>query len=114
MTIKDWLIIYNIKNLEKGVLELSKLGAPKQLITSYQKQLEDAKKGKLNIMYIDKTKNLDFSKIEVVKVEEVVGPKGGNKHLKFNDNIHLFKARHYSYFKQMDINDTTVKVLYES
>ena len=75
MTIKDWLIIYNIKNLEKGVLELSKLGAPKQLIISYQKQLEDAKKGKLNIMYIDKTKNLDFSKIEVVKVEEVVGPK---------------------------------------
>ena len=75
MTIKDWLIIYNIKNLEKGVLELSKLGAPKQLIISYQKQLEDAKKGKLNIMYIEKTKNLDFSKIEVVKVEEVVGPK---------------------------------------
>lgn len=100
MTIKDWLVQYMSNNQLAKINKLKQLNYPEVLLKKELNKYNKLMSGKLSISHIDKNSNMDLFKVALNKVQLVCGVRGGNVHLLFNDNIHLYKCNKFTYLKQ--------------
>lgn len=91
-TIKEKIIQMEISNLSQRLSKMQQIGAPKILLETIPKQIDELKKG--NIKIADKEQLLDMT----YKNHKVLTGRGGKVYIQFNDSINYFPEGRYGKF----------------